>query len=41
LRAVDGTVWYVRNGEILAVGNKSQGRAEPPPPADPEPDQSS
>ena len=24
LRDVDGTVWYVRNGEILRVGNKSQ-----------------
>lgn len=24
LRAVDGTVWYVRNGEILRVGNHSQ-----------------
>ncbi len=24
LRDVDGTVWYVRNGEILAVGNMSQ-----------------
>jgi small conductance mechanosensitive channel len=24
LRAVDGTVWYVRNGEILRVGNQSQ-----------------
>ena len=23
LRAVDGTVWYVRNGEILRVGNQS------------------
>ena len=22
---MDGTVWYVRNGEILRVGNKSQG----------------
>jgi moderate conductance mechanosensitive channel len=31
LRAVDGTVWYVRNGEILAVGNKTQGSTEPPP----------
>ncbi|MGQ7298013.1 mechanosensitive ion channel family protein [Quadrisphaera sp. KR29] len=27
LRAVDGTLWYVRNGEILNVGNKSQGWA--------------
>lgn len=25
LRDAGGTVWYVRNGEILAVGNKSQG----------------
>ena len=25
LRDVDGTVWYVRNGEIARVGNKSQG----------------
>jgi len=24
LRDVDGTVWYVRNGEILKVGNQSQ-----------------
>ena len=24
LRDVNGTVWYVRNGEILRVGNKSQ-----------------
>ena len=24
LRDIDGTVWYVRNGEILAVGNMSQ-----------------
>jgi small-conductance mechanosensitive channel len=24
LRAVDGTVWYVRNGEISRVGNQSQ-----------------
>ncbi|HYH31433.1 MAG TPA: mechanosensitive ion channel family protein [Pseudonocardia sp.] len=27
LRALDGTVWYVRNGEILRVGNMSQGYA--------------
>ena len=27
LRSVDGTVWYVRNGEILRVGNMSQGWA--------------
>ena len=24
LRDINGTVWYVRNGEILRVGNKSQ-----------------
>jgi small-conductance mechanosensitive channel len=27
VRDVNGTVWYVRNGEILRVGNKSQGWA--------------
>ncbi|MGQ0844184.1 MAG: mechanosensitive ion channel family protein, partial [Sporichthyaceae bacterium] len=27
LRDVNGTVWYVRNGEIARVGNKSQGWA--------------
>jgi small conductance mechanosensitive channel len=27
LRDVNGTVWYVRNGEVLRVGNKSQGYA--------------
>lgn len=27
LRSVDGTVWHVRNGEILRVGNMSQGFA--------------
>ncbi|MCW0214728.1 MAG: mechanosensitive ion channel [Pseudonocardia sp.] len=27
VRDVQGTVWYVRNGEILRVGNKSQGYA--------------
>jgi small conductance mechanosensitive channel len=27
LRDVHGTVWYVRNGEILRVGNRSQGWA--------------
>jgi moderate conductance mechanosensitive channel len=27
LRDVTGTVWYVRNGEVLRVGNKSQGYA--------------
>lgn len=25
LRAVDGTVWYVRNGEVIRVGNSSYG----------------
>ncbi len=29
LRAEDGTVWYVRNGEILKVGNLSQQVAVP------------
>ena len=27
LRDVDGTVWYIRNGEVLRVGNQSQGWA--------------
>ncbi|MTD56852.1 mechanosensitive ion channel family protein [Amycolatopsis pithecellobii] len=27
LRDVKGTVWYVRNGEVLRVGNSSQGHA--------------
>ncbi|GAA1874667.1 mechanosensitive ion channel [Pseudonocardia ailaonensis] len=27
IRDLNGTVWYVRNGEILRVGNKSQGYA--------------
>jgi small-conductance mechanosensitive channel len=27
LRDANGTVWYVRNGEVLRVGNKSQGFA--------------
>jgi small-conductance mechanosensitive channel len=27
LRDVNGTVWYVRNGEILRVGNQSEGWA--------------
>src|SRR5690606_26829510 len=25
VRAGDGTLWFVRNGEILTLGNKSQG----------------
>ena len=28
LRDVYGTVWYVRNGEIIRIGNKSQGYAQ-------------
>ena len=28
LRDVTGTVWYVRNGEIMRVGNRSQGYAQ-------------
>jgi small-conductance mechanosensitive channel len=28
MRDVNGTVWYVRNGEIVRVGNKSQGFAQ-------------
>lgn len=27
LRSIDGTLWFVRNGEILRVGNQSQGWA--------------
>jgi moderate conductance mechanosensitive channel len=27
LRAIDGTVWYVRNGEVVRVGNSSHGWA--------------
>ena len=33
LRDADGTVWYVRNGEVLRVGNYSQGGRNGPPPA--------
>jgi moderate conductance mechanosensitive channel len=44
LRGKDGTVWYVRNGEVLRVGNFSQGGPGEPPadalPA-PEPERSS
>ena len=32
LRDSDGNVWYVRNGEVVRVGNFSQGGAGPPPP---------
>ncbi|HJY44113.1 MAG TPA: mechanosensitive ion channel domain-containing protein [Propionibacteriaceae bacterium] len=31
LRGKDGTVWYVRNGEVLRVGNLSQGGPGQPP----------
>lgn len=27
LRSVDGTVWYVRNGDVVRVGNRAQGWA--------------
>jgi small-conductance mechanosensitive channel len=38
LRDKDSTVWYVRNGEIVRLGNYSQGGpGEPPPDAEPEP----
>jgi len=38
LRSRDGTVWYVRNGEVLRVGNFSQGGpGQPPIDAEPEP----
>jgi small-conductance mechanosensitive channel len=30
--AEDGTIWYLRNGEILRVGNRSQGTYVPPEP---------
>jgi moderate conductance mechanosensitive channel len=33
LRDADDTVWYVRNGEVLRVGNYSQGGHDGPPPA--------
>jgi small conductance mechanosensitive channel len=36
VRADDGAIWYLRNGEILRVGNRSQGNYIGPsaPPAD-------
>ena len=38
LRSRDGTVWYVRNGEVLRIGNFSQGGpGQPPTDAEPEP----
>ena len=39
LRGQDGTVWYVRNGEVLRIGNFSQGGpGEPPAEAEPAPE---
>ncbi|GAA4031392.1 hypothetical protein GCM10023063_12720 [Arthrobacter methylotrophus] len=35
LRAEDGAIWYLRNGEILRVGNRSQGDYVPEEPAVP------
>ena len=29
VRAEDGAIWYLRNGEILRVGNRSQGNYMP------------
>ena len=37
LRDEQGTVWYVRNGEIVRVGNFSKGGAGAPPPPPPPP----
>ena len=28
--ALDGTLWYLRNGEILRLGNRSKGNYQPP-----------
>ena len=33
LRGDDGTVWYVRNGEVLRLGNFSKGGPDRPAPA--------
>ncbi|MDP5225643.1 MULTISPECIES: mechanosensitive ion channel domain-containing protein [Arthrobacter] len=30
VEATDGTIWYLRNGEIMRVGNRSQGTYVPP-----------
>jgi moderate conductance mechanosensitive channel len=38
LRDDNGTVWYVRNGEVLRVGNYSQGGIGRPAPAPAAPD---
>jgi small conductance mechanosensitive channel len=35
LRDDDGTAWYIRNGEVIRVGNFSQGGAGRPPEPDP------
>ena len=35
MRDDDGTVWYVRNGEVIRVGNFSQGGSGRPPEPDP------
>jgi len=37
VRAEDGTIWYLRNGEILRVGNRSQGTYIPPAEEEPGP----
>ncbi|GAB4100248.1 mechanosensitive ion channel family protein [Sinomonas halotolerans] len=37
VRGEDGTVWYLRNGEILRVGNRSQGTYVPADNGRPEP----
>ena len=37
LRDDDGNVWYVRNGEVVRVGNFSQGGSDRPPEAAAEP----
>jgi moderate conductance mechanosensitive channel len=43
LRDADGNVWYVRNGEVVRIGNLSQGGtgAPPPTPVEPEPSDAS
>lgn len=37
VRADDGVIWYLRNGEILRLGNRSQGSYVPPVQDEPEP----
>lgn len=41
VRAEDGTIWYLRNGEILRVGNRSQGTYVSPESEPAEPDDAS